>query len=243
MRQLPLGVRLRDAARFAGFLPGRNRELLEALAEPAAARVWWLWGRPGSGKTHLLQATCAAAAEQGRTAACFDLAMDGSDPVLLEGCESLDWVCLDGIEPIAGDERWNRALFRLHTLMQDGTGRLLLASRLPPSECIFTLPDLRSRLLSGAIYQVHGLQDADQLRALQLRAARRGLDLSAEAAQYLANRLPRDTHSLFAVLDELDQAALAAQRRLTVPFLREVLEQRAAPHPADAPAQERDERK
>jgi len=243
MQQLPLGVRLRDAARFAGFLPGRNRELLEALAQPGAARVVWLWGRAGTGKTHLLQATCAAAAEQGRTAACFDMAADCGNPALLEGCESLDWVCLDGIERIAGDEAWNRALFRLHTLMQDGTGRLLLASRLPPAQCVFTLADLRSRLLSAAVYQVHGLQDDDQLRALQLRAERRGLDLSAEAAQYLVNRLPRDTHSLFAVLDELDEAALAAQRRLTVPFLRETLEQRSAERMAVPFGQERDARK
>ncbi len=76
------------------------------------------------------------------------------------------------------------------------------------------------------MHQLHELDEAGQLAALQLRATRRGLDLSEDAALYLVHRLPRDLHSLFAVLDQLDEASLAAQRRLTIPFLREALESR-----------------
>jgi len=229
MRQLPLRVRLRDAARLASFLPGRNAEVFALLNGPPSSlpRALWLWGRAGTGKTHLLQAVCAAVTEAGGAAAYFDLA-DGAGGGLLEGCETLDLVCLDGLDAVASDAGWNAAIFRLYTLMQDGHGRLLVASVGPPAGLPFALADLRSRLLAASVHQLHALDEAGQRAALQLRAARRGLELSDEAALYLVHRLPRDLHSLFAVLDRLDEASLAAQRRLTIPFLREVLDARAA---------------
>jgi len=229
MRQLPLRVRLRDSARLASFLPGRNAEVFALLKgpQPSLPRALWLWGRAGTGKTHLLQAVCAAVTEAGGAAAYFDLA-DAAGSGLLEGCEALDLVCLDGLDAVASDAGWNAAIFRLYTLMQDGQGRLLVASAGPPAGLPFALADLRSRLLAASVHQLHPLDEAGQLAALQLRAARRGLDLSAEAAVYLVHRLPRDLHSLFAVLEQIDEASLAAQRRLTVPFLREVLDERAA---------------
>jgi DnaA family protein len=223
MQQLPLGVRLGEAARFDGFVAGPNAEVLELLAGQAPPRVLWLWGRTGAGKTHLLQAACAATGERGGTATYLDLDGDGT-PALLEGCETLDLVCLDGLERVCGDALWNAAIFRLHTLMQDGPGRLYVASTAPPASLRFRLPDLRSRLLAAAVHQLRELGEDSQIEALQRRAARRGLELSREAAAYLVHRMPRDMHSLCGVLDRLDEAALAAQRRLTVPFLRQALE-------------------
>jgi len=128
---------------------------------------------------------------------------------------------------VAGDTAWNAAIFRLHTLMQDGSGRLLISSTVPPAALRFTLADLRSRLLAAPVHQLRELDEAGQVQVLEERAARRGLELSRDAAAYLVHRLPRDMHSLCAVLDRLDEAALVAQRRLTVPFLREVLELQA----------------
>jgi DnaA-homolog protein len=229
VRQLPLRVRLRDTARLAGFVPGRNEEVFAVLAGDwlSVPRTLWLWGRAGTGKTHLLQAACAAVGERGGAAAYFDLATM-SDGALLEGCEGLDLVCLDALDAVAGDAPWNAAIFRLYTLMQDGTGRMMVASVAPPASLSFALPDLRSRLLAAAVHQLHELDESGQLAALRLRAARRGLDLSDDAALYLVRRLPRDLHTLCGVLDQLDEASLAAQRRLTIPFLRETLDARLA---------------
>jgi DnaA family protein len=113
--------------------------------------------------------------------------------------------------------------------MQDGPGRLYVASTAPPASLRFRLPDLRSRLLAARVHQLHELDEEGQLEALERRASRRGLELSRDAAAYLVHRMPRDMHSLCGVLDRLDEAALAAQRRLTVPFLRQVLEQDQVP--------------
>lgn len=228
MQQLPLGVRLGEAARFEGFIPGTNAEVFGRLTGDAPPAALWLWGRAGTGKTHLLQAACAAASDAGRAATYLDVATDGA-PALLEGCESLDLVCLDGLECVSDDAGWNAALFRLYTLMQDSPGRLYVASTAPPASLRFRLPDLRSRLLAAPVYQLHELDEAGQVAALELRAARRGLDLPVEAAAWLVHRMPRDMHSLCGVLDRLDEAALAAQRRLTIPFLRQVLEPAQAP--------------
>jgi DnaA family protein len=228
MEQLALRVRLRDWARFDTFVAGPNAGAVAALSGTgtAAARVVWLWGRAGTGKTHLLQAACAAAGEAGAATAYLDL-RDATDPARLEGCEALATVCLDSLEVIAGDAGWNAALFRLHTLMQDLPGRLIVASRSAPASTGFRLPDLRSRLLAADAWQLHELTDDDQVRALQLRAERRGLALADDAAQFLVRRLPRDMHSLCRVLDRLDEASLVAQRRLTVPFLRQALADQA----------------
>jgi DnaA family protein len=228
MQQLPLRVRLGEAARFDSFIAGANAEALESLTGAAAPRVLWLWGRAGTGKTHLLQAACAATSARGGSATYLDLEAGGA-PALLEGCESLDLVCLDSLDVVAGHAEWNAAVFRLHTLMQDGPGRLYVASTAPPASLQFSLPDLRSRLLAASVHQLHELDEAGQIEALERRAARRGLELSRDAAAWLVHRMPRDMHSLCGVLDRLDEAALAAQRRLTVPFLRQVLETDQAP--------------
>ena len=228
MQQLPLRVRLVETARFDSFVPGGNAEVLQSLAGGSPPRVAWLWGASGTGKSHLLQAACAAAGEGGGTATYLDLG-EGGSPDVLEGCETLGLVCLDDLEHVAGDAAWNNAVFRLYTLMQDGPGRLYVSSTAPPAALRFTLPDLRSRLLAAAVYQLHALGEEGQVEALERRAARRGLELSREAAMYLVHHLPRDMRSLCGVLDRLDEAALAAQRRLTVPFLRQVLEASQSP--------------
>jgi DnaA family protein len=225
MEQLPLRMRLRETARFASFVVGENAQACAVLqgSRPAAPLVVWLWGRAGTGKSHLLQAACAAAGERDEAAAYVDLALTPSS-AMLDGCDTLALVCLDGLDSVAADPEWNAAIFRLHTLLQDGTGRLVVASNAPPASLPLTLPDLRSRLLAADVHQLIELDEAGQCEALRLRAASRGLELSEEAALYLVHRLPRDLHSLFAVLDQLDEASLAAQRKLTVPFLRNAFE-------------------
>lgn len=228
MRQLALPVQLRDAARLDNFVSGPNREAIATVERIGRRRehsVTWLWGPAGTGKTHLLQAACALTGERGAAAAYVDLAAQ-TEPALLEGCESLDLVALDSLESVAAVPQWNQALFRLHTLLDEAGGALLLASRAAPAALDFTLPDLRSRLRAAAVFQLHELAEHEQLAVLQRRAARRGLELSAESAAFLLHRLPRDLHTLCAMLDRLDAAALAAQRRLTVPFLRRALDAR-----------------
>ena len=226
MRQLPLGVRLPDRAVFASFLPARNGEAVEYVKAVSAGRisgVVWVCGAPGAGKTHLLQATCAQASETLRAAylPLIELARLGVD--VLEGVRQLDCVSIDDIDVVAGQIEWERALFSIVREVEDAGSRVIFAAKLPPALFKWALPDLGSRLSAGAIFQLRALDEAEQQEALQLRARLRGLELPEETSRWLQRRFPRDMRTLYEILDTLDEAALVAQRRLTVPFIRSVL--------------------
>jgi DnaA-homolog protein len=230
MRQIPLGVRLPDRAVFASFLPARNAEALEHARRLASAEVSglaWLAGPGGSGKTHLLQAICAAASERMR-AGYLPLAEVAQLGVgVLEGMPQLECLCLDDIDQVAGRADWERAIFGLLRELEDSGGRLIASAQAPPALVNWTLADLGSRCAAGAVFQLRVLDESEQQAALQLRAKLRGFELPTETSQWLQRRFPRDMRRLYELLDTLDEAALAAQRRLTIPFIREVLRGRA----------------
>jgi DnaA-homolog protein len=215
---------------LASFFPGRNAEALEharQLAQGTVAGLTWLCGPTGAGKTHLLQAICAAASGNGR-AGYVPLAEVASLGVgVLDGLRQLDCLCLDDIDRITGEAQWEYALFALLRELEDCGGRLVLSAVAPPALLHWFLPDLGSRCAAAAVFQLRVLDEQEQQEALTLRARLRGFELPEETLRWLQRRFPRDMHSLYAVLDTLDEAALAAQRRLTIPFIREVL--RSAP--------------
>jgi DnaA-homolog protein len=230
MLQLPLGVRLRDASRFENFLIGPNAaavHAVQAVATAAAASVTWLWGARGTGRSHLLQAVCALAGAQGKVSAHLPLAeLAGVGPGLLAGLESLSVVAIDDVDHVAGVTEWERALFNLYNAATEASTSLILAASSPPAGIAWRLGDLASRFSAATVFHLRALDDADLPIALKHRARLRGLELPADSAEFLLKRYPRDMHTLCALLDTLDEASLVAQRRLTVPFLKEVLEHR-----------------
>ncbi|MCL5041603.1 MAG: DnaA regulatory inactivator Hda [Gammaproteobacteria bacterium] len=228
--QLPLSIKLRDDATLANFYPGPNLASVRAVAQladptqPADEPVILLWGGAASGRSHLLQAACHQRAEKGGLAMYFPLAdLQQHGPELLEGTDSLDLLCLDQLDAVVGDSAWEEALFHLYNRVREQGGRLLLAADAPPRQLGMQLPDLVSRLSWGLVYQLQPLSEEDKQAALVLRAERRGLQLSDDAVRYLFSRSGRSMSDLFALLDQLDQASLQAQRRLTVPFIKQVL--------------------
>jgi DnaA family protein len=222
MKQLPLGVRLRAGAVYESFAPGKNSEVITALR--SAAAPLWLWGSHGSGKTHLLQAACAAA---GDAAAYFPLGSGELPPEALTGFERNRVLCVDDADKIAGNAAWERALFRLFNDAAELRTRLIFAAAVAPRQSPWVLEDWRSRAAACVVYQLHELDDDGRIEALRLRAAQRGLQLPYETSEYLLKRMPRDLPSLFEVLDALDEASLIEQRRLTIPFIRDELEKHA----------------
>lgn len=226
--QLPLGLALKDSATFATFHPGMNSHIVSSLQDCAGGGgepYIYLWGGPDSGKTHLLQATCQEAASHGAPAAYVPLAdMLRLPGATLDGLEHLALVCLDDVQTIAGGDPWELAVFALFNRIRDGSGRLVVAGRSPPADLGLRLPDLVSRLGSGPVYALRALDDDAKLAALRLRAAGRGFELPEEVGRYLLRRCPRELGVLFNLLDRLDRASLAAQRRLTIPFIKAVLD-------------------
>lgn len=101
--------------------------------------------------------------------------------------------------------------------------RLLVSAETSPLHIQLQLADLKSRLSSGVTYQLHLMNDEEKIEALKLRAHCRGLELNQAVAQFLLNHCPRNMRQLFETLEKLDHASLAEQRRLTIPFVKQIL--------------------
>ncbi len=226
--QLPLGLALRDSARFASFFPGPNTEVVRNLRTVAAGEgelLVFIAGGSGLGKTHLLQAACHAAARHGLAAAYLPLdELRTMSPGLFEGLEQLQLVCVDDVEAIAGLPDWEAGLFHLFNRMREAGSRLLAAASDRADRIGLQLPDLVSRLGWGVTYTLSPLDEAAVQAALMYRAQGRGLELPEETAAFLLKRVPRDLASVFDLLDRLDAASMVEQRRLTIPFVKAVLD-------------------
>lgn len=224
--QLPLALRYPPDQRFETFVgaPGGALAQLQALAERAGADWLYLGGPAGVGKTHLALAACAAAEQAGRRAAYLPLrAAAGRLQEALEALEGNDLIALDGLETIAGDRDEEIALFDFHNRARPAGVGVLYAATANPDALPLTLPDLRSRLSQCARIALSPLDDEGRKEVLRQRAQRRGWAFDEAAIDWLLKRADRDLASLTGLLDELDRASLAAQRRITVPFLRQVL--------------------
>ncbi|MFM7395688.1 MAG: DnaA regulatory inactivator Hda [Gammaproteobacteria bacterium] len=226
MQQLPLGVQLRERATFPTFVIGPNIEAVARLQHAATQReraVLWLWGTEGSGRTHLLQAACAAAPLGSRVAYLPLRELGEASVDFLGGALGAELLCLDDVESALGVPQVEQALFIAYRRIEEQGGRIIATASAAPGALRWSLADIASRFGAAEVFQIRSLDEAGQHEALLLRAAQRGLELPDETARYLLRRFPRDMRSLGKLLDEIDVASLSAQRRLTVPFVREIL--------------------
>ena len=211
---------------FEGFVPGPNLAVVEALQNLLSAQegVVYIRGPEGSGKTHLLNASCDLARRRNLKAFYMrlgDLPVEAADG--LGGLESMDLVCIDDIHRIAGVAPWEHAVFHLFNRMRTSQGRMIISSSQPLSSLRFGLPDLASRLAWGIRLQLDPLDDEAKLEILQLKAQAQGIDLPPDVGRYLLQRGSRNTGDLLASLEAVRVAALKGKRRITVPLARDVL--------------------
>lgn len=224
--QLPLSLRYRPDQRLEAFVaaPAGAIAQLRMLARQTGSEWLYVEGGSGTGKTHLALAFCAEAEQCGRRAAYLRLgAVAGHLGEALDGIEQAEVVALDGLEAIAGDQDDEVALFDFHNRARAaGRGVLYLAAASPVALPL-RLPDLRSRLGQCIRIALGPLDDEGRRQLLRQRAERRGLVLETAAIDWLLTRTDRDLAQLLPLLDRIDRESLAAQRRVTVPFLRRML--------------------
>lgn len=226
-RQFPLDLRWPPHQRLDAFHPGVNASALrEVEALVAAPRHPWVFlqGATGTGKSHLLIGACRAAVESGRGARYLSLAsLPEPRAEAMAAIDADGLVAVDDVQALAGDRDGERALFDLFNRAAAASAAMLFAAKASPAELGLRLPDLVSRLSSCTQCPLHALDDAGRRAMLRLLARRMGLRLDDDVLDWWFARQPRDPASLVALLRRVDRAALAAQRRVTIPFLRELL--------------------
>jgi DnaA family protein len=224
--QIPLQLEPRRPDRFDDFIAGPNLNALSAvrqlLSEPGGSL--FLSGPDGSGKSHLLNALCHEARENGLAA--FYIApkrMPEEAAASLEGLRVLDLVCVDDLDSVAGNPVWESALFGCFNEVRAARGRLLVSSNRPLASLEFCLPDLASRLAWGVRQSLRLPDDDGKLEILQQRALTLRIDLPRDVQIYLLKYGKRDMSSLLLALERLKDAAFAGKRKITVPLAREIL--------------------
>lgn len=210
-QQLALGLLHPPAQTLDNFVPGRNAEALAVareLARGGGPQFVYLWGPPGSGRTHLLVALGAAGG--------------GRAPPLLTA---------DDVHLL--DEAGQARLFALfNEVRADPAARLIAAGDRPPPH----LPlreDVRSRLAWGLALALRPLSEQEKADALRRQLSARGVRAASDLIPYMLSRLPRDMRTLTAVLQALDDYALSQGRGLTIPLLRDWLHQQAGRMPPE----------
>lgn len=230
-RQLTLPVNLPVEASFQNYyLPEQSPNVqatrcLYQMAHGSGESVAFLWGGADVGVSHLLQACARLGRVQRRKALYLSLASPDWQTVReqLSQANDLDLLCVDDVDQLIDNASGQQALFHCYNTIRDAGGQLIFSSHTPPNSLALSLPDLKSRLLSGPVYELLPLNDIDKQRALQLQAHALGLQLTADVAQYIVNHSARGMAELFAVLQQLDQESLASKRRLTIPFIKQAL--------------------
>lgn len=227
--QLPLGLRWPSHQRLDTYLAGVNAAALESVRAIALGEnnAWvYLHGARGSGKTHLLIGACRLALENGRNARYLPLAsLAGSraQAIASFGAEQGELLGIDDVQAIAGEHDSERALFDLYNRARESRATLLFAGSASPNQLGVQLPDLVSRLSACTQMGLQTLDESGRREVLRARAQQRGLEIDDAVLDWLFARQPRDLAALMDLFERLDHAALAAQRRITIPFLRKML--------------------
>ncbi|ALO34451.1 DnaA regulatory inactivator Hda [Colwellia sp. MT41] len=227
--QLTLKVQLPDDETFDNYKSDDNLAIVSQLKsyidqQQDSPHSFYLFGSSSVGKSHLLHASSTYAAHVGKSSVCLSCAELKRLPVeVLDGLEQMDLICLDDIHLIAGDERWQQAIFDLYNRVFEQNNYLLITGDESAQQLGISLPDLVSRLSWGLTEQVKPLDDEEKIIAIQHRATQRGLFLSDDVVKFLLNRLSRDMGSLISSLDVLDKASIQEQRKITIPFIKQVL--------------------
>ena len=228
VKQLALQLQFPDNVTFDNFFVGDNQQLLsaiDALLSNDDQQPLYLWGDVHTGRSHLLQASCHRVTEQGNAAAFLPLKnLVELSPNIMQDMDQLALVCIDDIDAIAGHALWEEALFHFYNQALASGTRFMISAALPPKGIDFGLPDLQSRLSALMSIELKPLQDTHKVAAIKLRAEHRGFTLTDEVVQFVLSHYQRDMQALVQLLEILDHASLMAKRKITIPFVKSVIE-------------------
>ncbi len=225
-KQLPLQFDFQSNQTFTTFFSGSNDEAITHLRDIFTHKEQqiFLWGDAGTGKTHLLQALCQHCTQQQKSG--FYFSFDNKalpDPAMLNGLEEFDLVCFDNIERVAENPEWEHAFFNFFNVHRDNNKHLVLSAHCPPKYLPFQLPDLKTRMGWGLTLKLTPLTDEQQLNALIYKANDLGFEIPINVGRFLMTHYAKDLPSIWILLDKINHESLAAKRKITIPFLKQIV--------------------
>ena len=227
MKQLPLALSLNPNSTFENFFVNQNNAVVLNIIEQFLhdeEPFIYIWSQPGDGVSHLLEAVQLKA---GQHSLCqylpLPMLLDYPAQDITDGLDQMDLVCIDDIECVSEHLAWQQALFHLYNQLRDGGKKLIVAGHTPPGKLSFALQDLKSRLQWGAVLYIEPLNDEEKAEAMKQRAESLGIYISDEVLHFLLTRIERSNATLYKILARLDKESMAEKRKLTIPFVKEVL--------------------
>lgn len=221
--QLPLDFRPGEDSTLARFIQGGNAELLNLLRKQetdSPSIQLYIYGPPGTGKTHLLQGSAR------QQEAAFYLPLAEVAPLkagLFNALEDFELVCIDDIDRVAGNRAIEVEVFNLINLLRELDRSYIFSTRKSPDRSGFYLKDLVSRLNACVKYKIQEPEDHDKRVFLKNNADMRGMHLPDEVIDWVMSYTPRDMKSLSSLVARLDVESLREQRRITIPFVKNLL--------------------
>ena len=226
-KQLPLIIQPPCDETFSSFISFGQDDILSSLQHALNSEYGgyiYLWGANGTGKSHLLHSAISWCESCLQSSCYIPLQyIEQLKPEMLSDLENMHLICLDNLEFIADKPEWELAVFNLFNRIKAKGKLLLITSNTSARNLNIQLPDLKSRLDWGLNYQLQKHSDNEKLAILQLRANLRGLVLSDDSGKFLLNRASRNISELCQMLSQLDLASMSAQRKLTIPFIKQTL--------------------
>jgi DnaA family protein len=237
IHQLVLPIRVSDTARFSNYFAGPNALVFQSLSQLFIDETWpldpiFLFGHRGTGKSHILYAVAnrlkgmSGRGDSTQRLSYLALSDKSVSVEMLETLAADQLVLLDDVDVWAGNSVNEQALFALYERVKRARGGWVASSSASADAAGFELVDLVSRLSSGLQFKLELLSEGERMEALKLRAEHRGFTIADEPVRYLVKHFARDMHSLFQLLETMDEKTLQAGRKITVPFLKEILSQR-----------------
>ncbi len=226
--QFPLAFEFQSNQGFNTFFTASNQGIvtqLQKLILGTGERQIFLYGEAALGKSHLLQACCQFAHKQGMNPFYYPFEKKRLPSLsMLENLEKVQLVCFDNINEIIGNLDWEQALLNFLNQDAENNNRLILTARINPKEIGVKLPDLKNSLNSGLSLKLNPLEQSETITALIYKANYMGITISRKVGHFLVTHYASDLPSMWILLEQLDKATLSAQRKLTIPFLKQILE-------------------
>ena len=224
MRQIPLDVSLSEYMTFETFYLGPNKSVVDSLRDEKNQLIW-LAGLEGFGKTHLIHALLNGHEHENKKVLYLPMS-ESQDftPDILDNLAQYDLVAIDDIENIIGDMTWEEQLLKFYEDSYSTRNKILITANDTPKGLNFLLPDLSSRFNLALIERLRPMNEDEMIKAILIHSKARGFDLPEDSAKYLINRVPRDVSVLVDMIKLLDYESLSRQRKLTIPFIKTVLD-------------------